>query len=77
MQKNSQNFSMQEALRLANSDAGQRLLAILKQSDSSQMRQAVDQVSSGNYDDAQKTLSSLLNSPEIRSLLKELGDPNG
>ena len=27
MLKNSQNFSMQEALRLANSDAGQRLLA--------------------------------------------------
>lgn len=77
MQKNSGNFSMQEALRLANSDAGQRLLAILKQSDSTQMHQAMDQVSAGNYDDAQKTLSSLLNSPEIQALLKELGDSNG
>ena len=77
MQKNSGNFSMQEALRLANSDAGQRLLAILKQSDSTQMHQAMDQVSAGNYDDAQKTLSSLLNSPEIQALLKEVGDSNG
>ena len=77
MLKNSGNFSMQEALRLSNSDAGQRLLAILKQSDSTQMHQAMDQVSAGNYDDAQKTLSSLLNSPEIQALLKELGDSNG
>jgi len=40
MQKNSQNFSMQEALRLANSDAGQQLLALLKQSGGEQLQQA-------------------------------------
>ena len=77
MQKNSQNFSMQEALRLANSDAGQRLLAILKESDSAQMHQAMDQVSAGNYEDAKKALSSLMQSPEVRALLKELGDSHG
>ena len=73
MQKNSQNFSMQEALRLANSDAGQRLLAILKQSDSSQLQQAMDQAAAGNYENAQKSLSSLLASQEVKDLLKELG----
>ena len=72
MQKNSQNFSMQEAMRLANSDAGQRLLAILKQSDSANLQQAMAQASAGNYSDAQKTLSSLLASREVQELMKEL-----
>jgi hypothetical protein len=73
MQKNSQNFSMQEALRLANSDAGQRLLAILKQSDSNQLQQAMEQANAGNYENAQKALSSLMASQEVKDLLKELG----
>ena len=73
MQKNSQNFSMQEALRLANSDAGQRLLAILKQSDSNQLQQAMEQANAGNFENAQKMLTSLMASQEVKDLLKELG----
>jgi hypothetical protein len=73
MQKNSQNFSMQEAMRLANSDAGKKLLAILKDSDSSMLQQAMEQASAGNYENMQKSLSSLLSSPQVQALLKELG----
>jgi hypothetical protein len=73
MQKNSQNFSMQEAMRLANSDAGQRLLAILKQSDGDQLRKAMDQDAAGNYEGMQSALSSVLASQEVQALLKELG----
>lgn len=73
MQKNSQNFSMQEAMRLANSDAGQKLLALLKQSDSNQLQQAMAQASAGNYENAQQVLRSLLENSEIQTLLKELG----
>ena len=73
MQKNSQNFSMQEAMRLANSDAGQKLLAILKDSDSAMLQQAMDHASAGNYENMQKSLSSLLSSPQVQALLKELG----
>ena len=72
MQKNSQNFSMQDAMRLANSDAGQRLLDILKQSDGKTLQQAMDQAAAGNYENMQKTLSSLLASQEVQALLKEL-----
>ena len=72
MQKNSQNFSMQDALRLANSDAGQRLLAILKQSNSANLQQAMNQAASGDYGSVQKTLSHLLQSEEVQALLKEL-----
>ena len=72
MLKNSQNFSMQEALRLANSDAGQRLLALLKRSDSAGLQQAMDQAAAGDYASIQKTLTPLLQSPEVQALLKEL-----
>ena len=73
MQKNSQNFSMQEAMRLANSDAGQKLLALLKQSDSNQLQQAMAQASAGNYENVQQVLRSLLENSEVQTLLKELG----
>ncbi len=73
MQKNSQNFSMQEALRLANSDAGQQLLAILKQADSSQLQKAMDQAAAGDYNQMKQTLSSVLAQEDVQKLLKQLG----
>lgn len=72
MQKNSQNFSMQEALRLARSDAGQQLLQLLQQSDSATLQQAADMAAAGNYQQAGSALSKLLDSPEIQALLKQL-----
>ena len=72
MQKNSQNFSMQDALRLANSDAGQRLLAILKQSDGAQLGKAMDCAATGDYSSAAQALSSLLEREDVRRLLKQM-----
>ena len=77
MQKNSQNFSMQEALRLANSDAGQRLLALLKQNNGPNMQQAMQYAATGDYAKAREALSSALASDEVRRLLKELEGSNG
>lgn len=73
MQKKSEDFSMQEALRLAKSPAGQQLLAMLRQSDSGQLRQVMDQAGAGDYAKASQTLSQLLSSPEAQKLLSELG----
>jgi len=72
MQKNSRQFSMQDALRMANSDAGQRLLAILKQSDGQQLEKARDSAATGDYSGAAQTLSSLLEREDVRKLLKQL-----
>ena len=72
MQKNSQNFSMQDALRLANSDAGQRLLAILKQTDSDRLGKAMDSAATGDYTGAMQALSVLLEREDVRRLLKQL-----
>ena len=73
MLKNSDNFSMQEALRLANSDAGQQLLALLKQENGSALQRAMDQAGAGDYEQVQKTLGSLLESPQAQALLRQLG----
>ncbi len=76
MLKNSDNFSMQEALRLANSDAGQQLLALLKQEHGTQLQRAMDQASAGDYEQVQKTLGSLLETPQAQALLRQLGGSN-
>ena len=73
MQKNSQNFSMQDAMRLANSEAGQRLLAILKQSGGDQLQQAAQLASTGDYAQAQQLLKGFLQNPEVQQLLSQLG----
>ena len=73
MQKNSEDFSVQEALRLAKSPAGQQLIAMLQRSDSGQIKQAMDQAAAGNYGKAKDTLSELLSSPEAKKLLEQLG----
>jgi len=72
MQKNSENFSMQEALRLAKSDAGQQLLAHLQRTDGDRLQQAMDQAAAGDYNRVKQTLSSLLESDEVKALLKQL-----
>ena len=76
MQKNSDNFSIQDAMRLAQSDTGQQLFAMLKAQNGSAVEQAMEQASKGDYDQVKQTLSSLLSSPQIRAMLEQLGRQN-
>ena len=73
MQKKSQDFSMEDIKKLAQSPAGQQLLAMLQQGDQARLQQAVSQANSGNYAQAGETLRAMLSSPEARKLIKELG----
>lgn len=73
MQKKSQEFSMDEIMRLAKSPAGQQLIAMLQQEDSTKLQQAVTQAQAGNLSQAGQTLSSILSSPEAQQLIKKLG----
>ena len=50
MQKNSDNFSVQEAMRLAKTPAGQQLIAILKDQNPDAIKKAMNHAASGNYD---------------------------
>lgn len=73
MQKDPKNFSMQDAVKMANTPAGQELLALLQQSDTSALQNAMEQASSGNYDKAKQMLQPLLASPQVQKLLRQLG----
>lgn len=72
MQKKSEDFSMQDALRLAKSEAGQQLLALLKRTDGDALQKAMEQASSGGYAQAAQTLSKAFSSPEIRAAMQKL-----
>ena len=77
MMKKSQDFSMEEAKRLAGTREGQELMRLLREKDSSALEKAMADASAGNYAAAGKTLSSLLASPEIRQLIQQLGGNHG
>ncbi len=65
--------SMQEAMRLASTPAGQRLIQHLQQTDSSNLQAAMNQASSGDYEAAKKILSQMISSPEVKKLMEQLG----
>ena len=73
MQKNSDNFSMQEALRMAKSPAGQQLLTLLQQSNPDALKTAMQQASAGDYSQIRQTLAPLLASEDVQKLLRQMG----
>ena len=73
MQENSGKFSMEEAMRLAQSPAGQQLLALLQQNNSKNLESAMNQAASGDYTQAKQILSMLMKDPKTRQLLQQLG----
>lgn len=73
MQKNSGEFSMQDAMRLAKSPVGEQLLAMLQKKDPNVLNQAMQQANEGNYEQVKDTMSALLHDEEIQNLLKQLG----
>ena len=72
MEKKSQDFSMKEAMRLANSPAGKQLAQLLQQADQQTLNDAIRKAQQGNYEDAARQLQNLMTSPQAQALLKEL-----
>lgn len=66
------NLSMEDARRLAQTEAGQKLLYLLQSQSPRQLQTAMQQASSGDYEQLKKTLGSLIASPEAQTLLKQL-----
>lgn len=67
-------YDMTELMRLAQSPAGQQLIALLQRSGGTKLQSAVSSASAGNYDAAREALSSLLSTAEAQALLKQLED---
>ena len=77
MAKNSQDFSIQEAKRLAKTPEGQKLLALLQQKDDGKLQKAMAEASAGNYKEAGFIIQSLLSSPEAQQLIQAMGAEHG
>lgn len=71
MQKNPDYIQL---MKLAQSPAGQQLMAMLQRSDSTQLRSAMASATAGDMEQAKSILSSLLSDPEAQNLIKQLGD---
>lgn len=67
-----QNFDMQQLMALARSPAGQQLFEVLKRTGSSDMEHAASLAKGGNLEGAKQALSGLLESEEIRKLLRQM-----
>ncbi len=72
MEKNYDDYSIQEALRLAKSDTGQQLLQLLKSDHSNAAQQAMAQAQKGDIAQAQQALKAFLSDPQAQALLRRL-----
>lgn len=66
------DFDLQQAMRLANSDAGQQLLHLLQNTQGEKLSSAMDQAAAGNYNEMKKTMQELLSSQEAQQLLNKM-----
>ena len=73
MQKNCEAFSMQDALRMAKSPAGQQLLALLRGADPEKLQHITELAKAGDMANAGASLQSILSSPQAQALLKQMG----
>ena len=74
MNKKSQDFSMEDAMRIANSPAGQRIAEVLRELDQGKMEQVAQRASAGDMESARKMLSELLDAEKSQKLKDSLGE---
>jgi hypothetical protein len=72
MEKKYDDLSIQEAMRLAQSDTGQQLLQFLKSGHGNAAQQALAQAQKGDIAQAQQTLRAFLSDPKTQALLRRL-----
>ncbi len=75
MEKNNQkfqDFSIQQAMELAQSDAGKQLFALLQQTQGQKLKSAMDQAAAGDYTNAKETIQAMMASREAQELVKKL-----
>lgn len=61
-----------QLLKLAHSNTGQQLMALLQKSGADALSSAASKASNGDYTQAQSLLNQLLQDPKARALLKQL-----
>ena len=71
MQYNEQ--AIQKAKQMAQSPQGQQLFQMLQSNHGELLNQAMNQAAQGDYTQAQQILTKLMQDPEARKLLNQLG----
>lgn len=69
--------AIREAMRMAQTPAGQQLIQMLRSSNSQDIKTAMDSAAAGDYAAAKQALSAILNNPEAQKLLSQMGGNNG
>ena len=64
---------IQEAKRIAATPAGRELIRLLQKQGGTDLQQAMERAATGDYSGAQKARSVLLQDPETKKLLEQLG----
>lgn len=64
---------IQEAMKLAQSPAGQQLIKLLQETGGQDLRSAMEKAAAGDYSQAKQAISALMNNPEAKKLLKQMG----
>lgn len=78
MEKKYEDFSIQEAMRLAQSDAGQQLLQMLRSQHSDAACTALERAKDGDIQQAKQALQAFLSDPKAQALLQQLKEaPHG
>ena len=72
------NFSMADAMKMAQSDAGKELFALLQNTQGDRLRTAMDQAASGDMEQVKKTVQEIMASSQAQELFAKMrGDGNG
>lgn len=69
----SQDFSIQQAMQLAQTPAGQQLIALLRSTGGKEFQEAMQKAAAGDYTQAKNIITNMLSDPEARKLLDQLG----
>lgn len=65
-------MDMSQIMRMAQSPAGKKLIALLKQNDSDEMQQAMKRAAEGDYSQAKSAINKFLSTPEASTLIEQL-----
>lgn len=72
------DFSPEQMKKLAESDAGKQLFALLQQTQGQQLKTAMDQAAAGDYTAAKNAMADIMKNPQAIALLMKLrGGQNG
>ena len=69
--------NLQQLMQLANSPLGQQLLQRLKEQNDTALHSAAEMASSGNITQAKALLQTMLQDPEVKNILQQLGGGYG